>query len=252
MGASMENGSDKGDSLSRYTVQSGTLDRIAENYHRTMAAFTEACKQAGRTADEVRLIAVSKTFPVESVEKVYRLGHRLFGENYAQEMCDKQQALPKDIAWHFIGRLQRNKVKYIINKVAMIHSVDSVALAGEISRQSLLKGVETPVLIQVNLGGEESKVGFGRDQLKRGLMDIAGLPGLRVMGLMTIGPYFEEPEDARPLFRMMKALKEESASWGIPGAEMRYLSMGMSHDYIAAIEEGADFVRVGSAIFGRR
>ena len=167
-------------------------------------------------------------------------------------MREKEQVLPKDIAWHFIGRLQRNKVKYIIDKVAMIHSVDSVALAREISRQAVLKHVEVRTLVQVNLGGEESKAGFEKQALKQGLEEMAGLPGMRVLGLMTIGPYFEEPEDARALFHAMRVLKEEVASWAVKGIEMRYVSMGMSHDYTVAIEEGADFVRVGSAIFGRR
>jgi len=127
-----------------------------------------------------------------------------------------------------------------------------VTLAEEISRQALRRQAVMPVLIQVNLGGEVSKTGFGREGLQAGLTMIAGLAGLRVMGLMTIGPYFEDPEGTRPLFREMKALRDEAASWGMPGVEMRYLSMGMSHDFTVAIEEGADFVRVGSAIFGRR
>jgi pyridoxal phosphate enzyme (YggS family) len=134
----------------------------------------------------------------------------------------------------------------------MIHSVDSLELAREISRQALLKETEMPVLLQVNLGGEESKAGFAAEDLKAGVTAIAGLPGLAIQGLMTIGPYVENPEAARPLFRRLRELKEEAASWGVPGADMRYLSMGMSHDYAVAIAEGADFVRVGSAIFGDR
>ena len=228
------------------------IGSIEENYRRTMAAFSDACRRAGRPEGEVKLVAVSKTFPADSVALAYRLGHRLFGENYVQELCEKEQVLPKDIEWHFIGRLQRNKVKYIIDKAAMIHSVDSQALAREISRQALLKNVEARVLIQVNLGAEESKAGFERETLRQGLEEIAVLPGLRVLGLMTIGPYFDNPEDARPLFREMRALKAEVASWAVKGITMQYLSMGMSHDYPIAIEEGADFVRVGSAIFGQR
>ncbi|MCL1849723.1 MAG: YggS family pyridoxal phosphate-dependent enzyme, partial [Clostridiales bacterium] len=154
--------------------------------------------------------------------------------------------------WHFIGRLQRNKVKYIIDKTALIHSLDSVELAGEISRQALLKQAEPPVLIQVNLGGEESKAGFAREGLREGLEEMAGLPGLHIKGLMTIGPYYADPEDARQMFRQLKALQREARSWALPGVEMQYVSMGMSHDFRIAIEEGADFVRVGSAIFGQR
>ena len=230
----------------------GDTFTITDGYRRTEEAFREACIAAGRGPGEVKLIAVSKTFPAEAVREAYGLGQRLFGENRAQELTEKQPVLPKDIEWHFIGRLQRNKVKYIIDKVAMIHSVDSLDLAKEISRQSLLKNMEMQALVQVNLGGEDSKAGFGAEELRSGLQGIAGLPGLRIRGLMTIGPYYEEPEDARPLFKKMKALKEEAASWAIPGVEMRYLSMGMSHDFTVAIEEGADFVRVGTAIFGQR
>ena len=237
-----------------YVPLSAETDRkeLEENYRRTMRDFALACRQAGRAEGEVQLIAVSKTFPAQDVAALYGLGQRLFGENRAQEMCEKQPVLPKDIGWHFIGRLQRNKVNYIIDKAAMIHSVDSVALAEEISRRALRRQAVMPVLLQVNLGGEETKAGFDRAGLQAGLTALAGLAGLRVMGLMTIGPYYEDPEGARPLFREMRALREETAARGIPGVEMRYLSMGMSHDYKVAIEEGADFVRVGSAIFGRR
>ena len=225
---------------------------VIGNYQRTMAAFEEARLLAGRQTDDVCLVAVSKTYPAERVEAAYRLGHRHFGENYAQELVEKWTALPKDIAWHYIGRLQRNKVKYIIDKVAMIHSVDSPALAREISRQALLKSVEVTVLVQVNLRDEDAKAGFVREGLRDGLEAMAQLPGLRLAGLMTIGPYYEAPEDARQLFQEMRALRDEAASWAIPGVDMRYLSMGMSHDFTVAIAEGADFVRVGSAIFGQR
>ncbi len=225
---------------------------IENNYHQTMEIFTEACRQAGKSPQDVTLIAVSKFFLPADIQRVYDLGQRFFGENRAQELMEKQPVLPKDIRWHFIGRLQRNKVKYIIDKAAMIHSVDSLELAREISRQAQLKDVEMPVLIQVNLGGEETKAGFAAEELRASLAAIAGLPGLKVQGLMTIGPYMADPEATRPLFRQMRALKEAAASWDIPGVDMRYLSMGMSHDYAVAIAEGADFVRVGSAIFGNR
>ena len=225
---------------------------MEENYRETMARFNEACEKSGRNPGDVKLIAVSKTYPAENIMRVYDCGQRLFGENRVQELSEKQQILPKDIQWHFIGRLQRNKVKYIIDKAVMIHSVDSPVLAREISRQALLKNREARVLLQVNLGAEESKAGFEREALRRGLEEIAELPGLQVLGLMTIGPYYDNPEDARALFREMRALKAEVASWAVKGIVMQYLSMGMSHDYTIAIEEGADFVRVGSAIFGQR
>ena len=225
---------------------------IGQNYSQTTASLREACRKAGRSLEDVRLIAVSKTFPADSVEQVYRLGQRLFGENRAQELTEKYPLLPKDIEWHFIGRLQRNKVKYIIDKAAMIHSVDSLDLAKEISRQALLKQAEMPILLEVNLEGEGTKAGFGAAGLRRMVEDIAALPALKIQGLMTIGPYHDDPENSRPLFRRMKDLKDEAASWSVPGTEIRYLSMGMSHDFTVAIEEGADYVRVGSAIFGLR
>ncbi|MCL1804885.1 MAG: YggS family pyridoxal phosphate-dependent enzyme [Clostridiales bacterium] len=230
----------------------GDTFTITDGYRRTEEAFREACIAAGRGLGEVKLIAVSKTFPAEAVREAYGLGQRLFGENRAQELTEKQPVLPKDIEWHFIGRLQRNKVKYIIDKAAMIHSVDSAALAREISRQALLKQVEASVLIEVNLDGEETKAGFGAEGLRQGLEEIAALPGVHVLGLMTIGQYHEDPEGSRALFRRMRALRDEAASWAVPGADIRYLSMGMSHDFEAAIAEGADYVRVGTAIFGGR
>ncbi|MDR1193371.1 MAG: YggS family pyridoxal phosphate-dependent enzyme [Peptococcaceae bacterium] len=225
---------------------------IAENYQTVIEDFQRACAAAGRSPDEVRLIAVSKFFPPAAVRRVYDLGQRLFGENRAQEMTAKAPELPADIQWHFIGRLQRNKVKYIIERAAMIHSVDSLALAEEISRQAGLRDRRAPALLEVNLGGEDTKAGFSPAGLRAGLEAIARLPGLSVQGLMTIGPYYENPEDARPLFRRLRELKETVSAWGIQGVEMRYLSMGMSHDFPVAIAEGADFVRVGTAIFGVR
>jgi pyridoxal phosphate enzyme (YggS family) len=225
---------------------------IAENYQTVMRSFQQACQRAGRPEAEVGLIAVSKFFPPEAARQVYDLGQRRFGENRAQELVGKAPLLPPDIEWHFIGRLQRNKVKYIIDRVAMIHSVDSLALAEEISRQAGLRGLRVRALVQVNLGGEATKAGFSPEGLRAGLEAIARLPGLSIQGLMTIGPYYERPEDARPLFRRMRELRETAAGWGIQGVETRYLSMGMSHDFAVAIAEGADFVRVGTAIFGAR
>ncbi|MEA4892385.1 MAG: YggS family pyridoxal phosphate-dependent enzyme [Peptococcaceae bacterium] len=226
---------------------------LKERYEQVLTDFTAVCSRCGKKpGEDVKLVAVSKFFPAEDLRRVYDLGQRDFGENRAQEMFAKAPVLPADIRWHFIGRLQRNKVKYIIDKACMIHSVDSLALAGEISRQALLKQVEIPVLLEVNLGGEESKAGMAYGEVQENMRAISLLPGIKIQGLMTIGPYEEDPENSRPLFRRMKELLEEAKSWQIPGAEMKYLSMGMSHDFVAAIEEGANIVRVGSSIFGHR
>ena len=228
------------------------MSELKERYEQVMEEFHKVCSRCGRKEGEVRLVAVSQFFPSEDVAAVYGFGQREFGENRAQEMAAKAPVLPKDILWHFIGRLQRNKVKYIIDKACMIHSVDSLALAQEISRQALLKKVEMPVLLEVNLAREESKAGMQKEEVRKNLTAISLLPGLKVRGLMTIGPYEADPEDSRPLFRQMKALQEEAASWEIPGVTMDFLSMGMSHDFVTAIEEGANIVRVGSSIFGQR
>lgn len=228
------------------------MSEIEMRYQSVYKEFQDACSKAGRRPGEVKLIAVSKNFPAEEIQKIYQLGQLDFGENKAQEMSAKFSLLPNDIKWHFIGRLQRNKVKYIIDKACMIHSVDSVPLAEEISRQALLKEVVMPVLIQVNLDQEETKAGFEEAQIRKALEDISRLPGLRIQGLMTIGAFHEEAEDSRPLFRRMKELFDQIDQWQIPGVTMQSLSMGMSHDFKVAIEEGATFVRVGSSIFGQR
>ncbi len=228
------------------------MDTIQTRYEAVQKAFEAACIKAGRDAGQVKLIAVSKNFPAEDIQKVYNLGQHRFGENRAQEMAAKYPLLPQDIVWHFIGRLQRNKVKYIIDKASMIHSVDRLDLAREISRQAAAHQIQMPVLVQVNLEQEETKAGFQQETLKQALTAIAALPNLQIRGLMTIGPYHEDPEDSRPLFKRMKALLDQAAQWQIPGTVMDQLSMGMSHDFAVAIEEGATFVRVGSSIFGYR
>jgi len=227
-------------------------ETLGEHYRQTIQSCERACLRAKRAPDEVGLIAVSKTVEPEIIRQAYELGQRRFGENRAQELAEKHPALPRDIEWHFIGRLQRNKVKYIINVAKMIHSVDSETLAEEISRQALRADKKMPVLVQMNLEEEETKAGFAEADLRRRLADIARLPGIAVCGLMTIGPYYENPEESRALFRRMRALRDEVRTWALPGIEMRFLSMGMSHDFPVAIEEGADFIRVGSAIFGSR
>ena len=225
---------------------------LEANYRKVLTICDEICKKTGRPVENVQLIAVSKSHTVEAIREIYDLGQRVFGESRAQELVEKFDLLPKDINWHFVGRLQRNKVKYIIDKICFIHSLDSLELAQEISRQATQKNVNVSVLAQLNLGGESSKTGFSELGLKDALAEVAGLPGLKVVGLMTIGPYHDDPEGSRDLFSRLAKLSGEAVMWQIPGVDLKYLSMGMSHDYHIAIEEGANFIRVGTGIFGYR
>lgn len=211
-----------------------------------------ACKRVGRDPAEVKLVAVSKNFPAERVLEVYNRGQRRFGENRVQELVKKRAALPEDIEWHMIGTLQRNKVKAIINKVALIHSVCSLPLAREISKHATAQNLEVPVLLQVNIAEEATKSGFQQHEILAAVKEICLLPGIKVRGLMTMAPIANDPEDVRPVFRRLKMLAQEIETLRFPGVEMKELSMGMSDDYIVAVEEGATYVRIGSRIFGPR
>ncbi len=225
---------------------------LAENLKHVEERILKACERAGRSRDEVTLIAVSKTKPVEMLQEAYDLGVRVFGENKPQEMRDKMPQLPQDIRWHMIGHLQRNKIKYIIGKAEMIHSVDSLKLAEAISQEAEKHGRTIPVLIEVNVAGEESKFGVSPGETEELIRRIAPLPGLTVRGLMTIAPYVEDQELNRPVFRELRKLSVDIASKNIDNVCMCELSMGMTGDYETAIEEGATFVRVGTGIFGAR
>lgn len=225
---------------------------IEENMKSVEEAVGAACGRAGRERDEVTLIAVSKTKPVSLLREAYDAGARDFGENRVQELLDKIPELPSDIRWHMIGHLQRNKVKYIVDKVAMIHSVDSVRLAEEISREAVKKGVVVDILIEVNVAGEESKFGASVCEVPKMAEEIAGLPSVRIRGLMTIAPYTEDPEENRQFFHDLKKLSVDIEHKNIDNVDMSVLSMGMTGDYSVAIEEGATCVRVGTGIFGER
>lgn len=214
--------------------------------------ITEACARAGRARDEVTLIAVSKTKPVEMLEEVYAEGIRDFGENKVQELCGKMERMPDDIKWHMIGHLQRNKVKYIIDKVSLIHSVDTYRLAEEINIQAKKRNVTIPILVEVNIAGEESKFGTSAEDVILLVEDISRLENIRIQGLMTIAPYVTDPEENRPYFRKIKQLSVDITNKNIDNVSMRILSMGMTGDYAVAIEEGATLVRVGTGIFGER
>lgn len=225
---------------------------LAENLKDVEEKILEACQKSGRKREEVTLVAVSKTKPVEMLQEAYDLGIRVFGENKVQEITAKYPELPKDIRWQMIGHLQRNKIKYIIDKVEMIHSVDSLRLAEAIDHEAEKKGVIMPVLIEVNVAEEESKFGFNREEVLNFIMEASKLSHIQIHGLMTIAPYVEDPEENRMVFRQLKELSVDIAKKNIDNVTMNVLSMGMTGDYQVAIEEGSTMVRVGTGIFGAR
>lgn len=225
---------------------------LQENLAEVEANIVAACERAGRSREEVTLIAVSKTKPVSMLQEVYDMGIRNFGENKVQEMCDKIEVLPHDIKWHMIGHLQTNKVKYIVGKTALIHSVDSLKLAEEIQKQAVKKDVYVPILVEVNIAGEESKFGISKEKTMELVRQISSLDHLQIKGLMTIAPFVENAEDNRLYFRGIRQLSVDIANQNIDNVSMDILSMGMTGDYAVAIEEGATMVRVGTGIFGAR
>lgn len=225
---------------------------LKDNYDNVMKKIAAACEKAGRDAGDVTLVAVSKTKPASMIQELYDYGCRDFGENYVQELTDKYEELPKDIRWHMIGHLQRNKVKYIVGKVEMIHSVDSLRLAQEISKEALKKNIEVDILIEVNVAMEESKFGVKASETAQLVEEIAKLPGIHVKGLMTSAPYVENAEENRQYFAQLKQLSVDISVKNIDNVSMDVLSMGMTGDYEVAVSEGAALVRVGTGIFGER
>ena len=227
---------------------------IKENLKQVEENINAACQRAGRDPKEVTLIAVSKTKPVSMIEEAIDYGIKNFGENKVQEMCDKIEKISNKLNWHLIGHLQRNKVKYIVDKACLIHSVDSLRLAQQIDSEAKKKNVICNILIEVNIAGEESKFGVSKDQVKELLEEIKELTNVHVKGLMTIAPYVEDAEENRGYFREMNKLfidmRQENAD--NDNIDMEILSMGMTGDYQVAIEEGATMVRVGTGIFGAR
>ena len=225
---------------------------LKENLEKVEENIQAACERAGRKREEVTLIAVSKTKPVEMLQEAYELGVRVNGENKAQELASKYEVLPKDIHWHMIGHLQTNKVKYIVGKTSLIHSVDSLHLAMEIQKQAIKHDCSCDILVEVNIAGEESKFGTSRDEAISLVEEIAKLDHIHIKGLMTIAPFVDDPEDNRQYFRDIKQLSVDIAQKNIDNVSMNVLSMGMTGDYTVAIEEGATMVRVGTGIFGER
>ncbi len=212
----------------------------------------KACEKSGRRREDITLIAVSKTKPVSMLQEIYDENIRDFGENKVQELADKYEVLPRDIRWHMIGHLQRNKVKYIVDKVELIHSVDSLRLAETIEQEAAKKGVDVNILVEVNVAKEESKFGIMPEDTLETVQAIAALKHVHIQGLMTIAPYVDDPEENRPYFEKLHKLSVDIADKKVNNVNMSILSMGMTNDYQVAIEAGATIVRVGTGIFGER
>ena len=229
-----------------------TEEMLKENLEAVEEKIQEACRKSGRGREDVTLIAVSKTKPPEALLNAYDLGIRIFGENKVQELSEKYEMLPKDIEWHMIGHLQRNKVKYIIDKAELIHSVDSLRLAEAIEKEAAKRNITANILIEVNVAKEESKFGLMPEELDDFVDKITSFTHICVKGLMTIAPYVEDPEANRPIFAHLRKLSVDIAGKNAHNINMSILSMGMTGDYQVAIEEGATMVRVGTGIFGER
>ena len=226
---------------------------VKENLMEVESRVQAACERAGRPREDVLLIAVSKTKPAELIREIMETGTKDFGENKVQEMCNKIEEIREPLNWHLIGHLQRNKVKYIVDKAYLIHSVDSLRLAEEIQKEAVKKNVsKVPVLIEVNMAQEASKDGINASETEELVREIAKLPNVQIRGLMTIAPFVDDPEENRVHFRAMRELRDHLKAMNIPGVEMKELSMGMTNDFEVAIEEGATMIRVGTAIFGER
>lgn len=225
---------------------------ILENINTVRENIKSACGKSGRDVGEVTLIAVSKTKPYTAIEEALLSGILDYGENKVQELSEKYDILPKNIKWHMIGHLQRNKVKYLVGKTHLIHSVDSLRLAEQIEKDFAKANQYANILIEVNMAQEESKFGIAAAETESLIRDIAKLPHIRIRGLMTIAPYTDNPETNRPYFKHMKQLSVDIAGKNIDNVSMNILSMGMTGDYQIAIEEGATMVRVGTGIFGER
>ena len=225
---------------------------VKENYNIVKEQVKIAAAGCGRNPDDITLIAVSKTKPLSDIEELINIGVNDFGENKVQELCDKYENVSKPVNFHLIGHLQTNKVKYVIDKAILIHSVDSLKLAKEIQKEASKRQLISEILIEVNVAEEESKFGLSVNEVIPFIEEISSFSNIHINGLMTIAPFVEDPEDNRKYFRTLKQLSLDIISKNIDNVNMNVLSMGMTNDYKVAIEEGATIVRVGTAIFGTR
>ena len=227
------------------------MTAIAENLSHVRQNIAKAQASSPNAAPHVTLLAVSKTQPLSAIETAALCGQLQFAENRVQELLPKREARP-DLEWHLIGRLQTNKAKYIVDKIAMLHSLDSLTLAAELQKRCAAINRRLPVLVQVNIAEDDAKAGISTAEVADFLTEMANYPLLHVQGLMTIGPIVDNPEEMRPIFAELRHIKEREAARGLPHLDLQHLSMGMSGDYVVAVEEGATMVRVGSSVFGGR
>ena len=226
---------------------------ISENFRQVKRRIIDAAKRVGRDPSDIRLLAVTKEQSDVIVAEGIQAGMTLFGENKVQEAMDKIEAIGRTgLEWHFIGRLQKNKVKFVFDFFDLIHSVDSLSLAEAIHKKAQKIGFCMPILLQINISGEESKLGMDPLDLPKEIERVAKLEGVKIKGLMTIPPYTSDPENSRPYYARLRELRNTCSKLAIPGMELDELSMGMSNDYEVAIEEGATLVRVGTGLFGPR
>lgn len=226
---------------------------LQSNINDVLKRMENAAHKSGRYPQEIKLVAVSKRVDPERIREALAFGINIFGENYAQEFRDKSKILEQDagskIKWHYIGQLQRNKVKYVVGNVELIHSVDSLSVAREINKRASALGIQVPVLVEVDTSGEESKGGVSTLDLPNFLKELSTMNSINIQGLMTMPPYFDDPEMARPYFKKLREIRDEL----LPQfPQLKELSMGMSGDFEVAIEEGATIIRVGTSIFGER
>lgn len=225
---------------------------IKDQLKEIRAHIKEAAWRAERQENDITLVAVSKTYPVTAIEEAVSEGCIDFGENHVQELMSKIDSVKEKVNWHLIGHLQTNKVKYVVGKTSLIHSLDSLKLAEEIEKQSAKRGIVTSVLVEVNVADEATKYGFKPDEVIEVMKILNTMPHIKVKGLMTVAPFVENPEKNRPIFRKLYELSVDIQKQKLDNISTSILSMGMSNDYQIAIEEGATMVRVGTAIFGNR
>jgi len=229
-----------------------SVSMIKRNMAKLESNIQAACERSGRRREEVTLIVVSKTQSITTMEEAYDASVRVFGENKVQELNEKYALLPDDIKWHMIGHLQTNKVKALIGKVELIHSVDSLRLAETINKEAAKQSVVIDILVEVNVADEDSKFGFDIKEIASVVKAMAKMPHVRVCGLMTIAPFVDNPEENREFFKTLRKLLVDINDKNIDNVSMGVLSMGMTNDYEVAIEEGATMVRIGTAVFGER
>ena len=228
------------------------MNTIRDHLNEVRENIQKACEKAGRSPQEVTLIAVSKTKPLFMLEEAYEACARDFGENKVQEILEKHPKMPEDARFHMIGHLQRNKVKQVLPHAVLIHSVDSYRLAEQISQEAGKLGITAKILLEVNVAKEESKFGMMPEDVEEMAGQIAALPHLQIEGLMTIAPFVDDPEKNRPVFRKLYQLSVDIKKKNIDNVNMGVLSMGMTGDYQVAVEEGSTMIRVGTGIFGAR